>query len=75
MSKIISTTLIDEVAETILNARDFCGNEQEAALDHLADYNLTGDVAMGAYRMARFRANNLWNQSQREAGVPEKHLF
>jgi hypothetical protein len=67
--------LIDLTVDVIINTRDFCGNEKEAAMDFLADHNLRGSAAISIFKAANFRANKAWNGFQRAAGVPEKHLF
>lgn len=68
--EIIQTTI-----SVILNTREFCGNEKDAAMEHLAENGVAKADRVRAFRAANFRANKVWNGWQREAGVPEKHLF
>jgi len=58
---------IEEAAEQIINARDFCGNEREAAADALADcgVEVTKDRIAQAFNIA----DGDWRQAQRAAGV------
>lgn len=58
---------VDEAADQILSARDFCGDEREAACDALAD---SGFVP-SADRIARAleKANRQWREHQKQAGV------
>lgn len=67
--------LLDSLVEVIINTRDFCGNEREAAIDYLADEGIRGDEAATLYRKANYKANGQWNKYKRLAGVNEKHLF
>jgi hypothetical protein len=64
---------LELIADAILNARDFCGDEREAALDAAYELGVPATHADKAARIARFRANATWNQCQRAAGVPAKY--
>lgn len=58
---------VDEAADQILSARDFCGDEREAACDALAD----SGFAPSADRMTQAfeKANRQWRERQQQAGV------
>jgi hypothetical protein len=58
---------IQEAAEQIINARDFCGHEREAAADALYDCGVT--VTKDRIAQAFSIANDYWRQAQRSAGV------
>ena len=74
--KNITDTVIADITDLIVNVRDFCGNEKQAAINALADdYNITGPDAEKAYRIANFRANALWNGYKKDAGVSAKYTF
>lgn len=67
---------VDAAVDCILNTRDLCGNEKRATLEMLADdFGIKGAEALAAYKAANWEANREWNRCQREAGVPEKHLW
>lgn len=66
---------IEEIVDSIINTRDFCGNEKEAAIETAKELGLTGDKLIKAIKKARFIANKRWNGFQRSAGVKEKYLF
>lgn len=65
----ISDDTINSTTDAIINARDFCGNEREAAIDHLAELGIKGKDATKAYRIANFRANARCNIYKKAAGV------
>jgi hypothetical protein len=62
-----------ELTKAIVNSRDLCGNEREAARQVFADHGLRFDEA--AYKSARFAANNAWRNEQKAAGVAPKHVL
>ena len=67
---------VSAAVDTILNTRDFCGNEKRATLEMLADdFGMKGAEALAAFKAANWEANRQWNKFQRAAGVPEKNLF
>lgn len=66
---------IEQIVDVIINTRDFCGNEHEAATEEAFELGLRGKDLETAVKAARFQANAKWNGFQRAAGVPEKHLF
>jgi len=68
MSKEVAIeTAIELAADQIVNARDLCGNEREAAADTLADYGFRPTPLRIAQAMAI--ANGEWRSHQRAAGV------
>ena len=68
--------IINDLVDIIINTRDLCGNEKEAAIDHLADeYKIKGQEAKELYAKANFQANNKWNNLKKEAGVKPKYTF
>jgi hypothetical protein len=72
----IKDHIILEAAEAIISARDMCGNEKEAVIDVVNDHGIKDPAARNkVWKIAKFRANKMWNRFQREAGVNEKHLF
>mgnify|MGYP003117583263 CR=1 FL=1 len=71
----ISDDTINTTIDAIISARDFCGNEREAALDCLAELGVKGKDAVKAYRIANFRANARWNAYKKAAGVNPKYTF
>lgn len=75
MTQFIRDEIIDEIAHVILTTREFVGNENEAAREFVRESVLPKEVHAKAIRIAKFRANKIWNGWQREAGAPEKHLF
>ena len=66
---------IEQITEAIINSRDFCGDENQAAKEEAFELGFRGQKLAAAVRVAKFQANAKWNKSQRDAGVPEKHLF
>jgi len=72
----IAQEIIEEATDAIIAARDFCGNEKEAVIDVVDDHGIKAKADRNkVWKIARFRANKIWNGFQREAGVAEKHLF
>ena len=72
----VSETSIEEAVEAIINARDFCGNEPEAVREVCVDNGIKDrETRLKVRRIANFRANKVWNDMKRAAGVKEKHLF
>ena len=72
----IEENVIADITDQIINVRDFCGNEKQAALDSLSDdYGITGAAAEKAYRIANFRANAIWNGYKKAAGVAPKYTL
>lgn len=68
--------MLHDAVRTIINTRDFCGDERRACIEMaMDDHGLSKAAAIILYRRANFRANRVWNHFQREAGVPEKYLF
>lgn len=65
--------LHNELVRTIITTRDFCGNEKEAAADVFADHGVKFDD--GAYKAAKFEANNQWRNFQKAAGVPANRVL
>jgi len=70
----ISEIKIDTIKQRIINCRDFCGDEQEAANDAAWDCDLSGEDAKKAINIAFFRANKAWNGFRRQAGVNSKYI-
>lgn len=58
---------LESLVATLVNTRDFCGNERQAAKDWFADEGIAFDK--GVYRAASILAGVLWRQSQRDAGM------
>jgi len=72
----IEENVIADITDQIINVRDFCGNEKQAALDSLSDdYGITGAAAEKAYRISNFRANAIWNGYKKAAGVAAQYTF
>ena len=72
----IQENVIADITDQIINVRDFCGNEKQAALNALSDdYGITGAAAEKAYRIANFRANAIWNGYKKAAGVAAKYTL
>jgi hypothetical protein len=69
----ISDAVISNAVDLIINTRDFCGNEKQAVKDFCAEENI--DDWRKVYGIANFRANALWNQYQKDAGVNPKYTF
>jgi len=70
----ISETIINNAVDTIINTRDFCGNEKQAVKDLCADEGLLPQWQK-VWRIANFRANAQWNQYKKDAGVNPKYIF
>ena len=58
---------VDGLVEVLVNTRDFCGNELEAAKQYCVDEKL--DINSGIYREALIEADKMWDQSRINAGV------
>jgi hypothetical protein len=69
----ISDAVISNAVDLIINTRDFCGNEKQAVKDFCADEKIADWRKV--YGIANFRANALWNQYQKDAGVNPKYTF
>ena len=74
-----SPTLVTKaMAEAIVTCRDFCGNEAEAAADAYWDATDGLDPSTDEHYPdllfdAQTRADLIWRESQKQAGVPEKY--
>ena len=62
---------MNEIIQAILNTRDMCGNEFQAAKEAAADYGIPFNIDV--YRQALSMANGQWRKSQQAAGVPAKY--
>lgn len=62
---------INELANAIVVARDFCADEVQAAKDKAHDIGFA--ITQRRLRFAQHRANGIWRDSQRDAGVPQKY--
>ena len=60
-------TAIALASDQIINARDFCGDEREAAIEAILDYGLRPTRKLVGLAFAD--ANREWSRCQREAGV------
>jgi hypothetical protein len=69
----ISNAVISNAVDLIINTRDFCGNEKQAVKDFCAEEKIADWRKV--YGIANFRANALWNQYQKDAGVNPKYTF
>jgi hypothetical protein len=69
----ISDAVISNAVDLIINTRDFCGNEKQAVKDFCAEEKIADWRKV--YGIANFRANALWNQYQKDAGVNPKYTF
>jgi hypothetical protein len=69
----ISDAIISNAVDLIINTRDFCGNEKQAVKDFCAEEKIADWRKV--YGIANFRANALWNQYQKDAGVNPKYTF
>jgi hypothetical protein len=70
----IPETVILDAVDAIINARDFCGNEREAAFEVAAEHGFRAERTK-VHRIANFRANAEWNAWKKRAGVNPKHIF
>lgn len=68
----ITQNMIDAAAERIVNTRDFCGNELEAVRDFWADNGIAKADGLRVEGLVFVRANELWAESQKAAGVAHK---
>ena len=66
--------IIAGAVQTILNTRDFCGNEAEAVRDFAIENGFPRDWRK-IHGIANFRANSAWNAAKKAAGVNPKHIF
>lgn len=73
MKQHISERQINDAVELVLNTRDFCGNEKEAIQDFCADEGIKDWHKV--WSIANFRANNVWNNFKKTAGVNPKYCF
>ena len=71
----ISENVINDVVDIIVNTRDFCGNEKEAAIDRFFDHGIVGCYAARGSKVANYRANARWNDRKKAAGVNPKYIF
>jgi len=69
----ISDAVISNAVDLIINTRDFCGDEKQAVKDFCAEEKIADWRKV--YGIANFRANALWNQYQKDAGVNPKYTF
>lgn len=69
----ISDAVISNAVDLIINTRDFCGNEKQAVIDFCKEEGIADWRKV--YGIANFRANALWNQYQKDAGVNPKYTF
>lgn len=60
-------TAIALASDQIINARDFCGDEREAAIEAIRNYGLRPTRRLVS--MAFADANREWSRWQRQAGV------
>ena len=72
----IPETVIELAVNAIINTRELCGNERQAAYD-VATENGFAEMQNRdkIYRIANYRANAIWNAYQKAAGVPAKYTF
>jgi hypothetical protein len=63
--------VIQAMSDAIINARDFCGDEREAAIDAAHDMGVKPTRSM--WLKACDLANGVWRQSQQKAGVKRKY--
>ncbi len=71
----IADSIIQNIVDVIINTRDFCGNEWEAATDEAYASGLVGSDIPKAVKIANFRANKVWNSHKKAAGVNPKYIF
>lgn len=71
----IRQDILEDLIDTIITTRDFCGNERDAVFEMCLAHGLPKHLWVKAFRKASFRANARWRQFQRQAGVPEKHIW
>ena len=71
----IPENVINDVVDIIVNTRDLCGNEKEAAISRFYDHGIVGNDAVRGYKVANYRANYRWNNYKKEAGVNPKYIF
>lgn len=62
---------IEALADELVTTRDFCGDEKQCARDYVAEHAarwpLPSRIRLTTYAQAR--ADELWRESQRAAGV------
>jgi hypothetical protein len=77
MSKLNYSALISEVANQVINVRDFCGSkkrENEVAKEELLDNGIQPTTSVMSDVFSE--VNRLWRNSQKEANVkPEYQLY
>lgn len=69
----IKTEIIEQAVDLIINTRDFCGDEKQAVKDYCADEKISDWQKV--WSIANFRANAVWNQYKKDAGVNPKYCF
>lgn len=69
----IKTEIIEQAVDLIINTRDFCGDEKQAVKDYCADEKISDWKKV--WSIANFRANAVWNQYKKDAGVNPKYCF
>lgn len=62
---------IENAKSIVLNTRDFCGNEREAAIDSLKDDGIKPTEEI--LSIIASETNAAWAKSQAMAGVKRKH--
>mgnify|MGYP006435713141 CR=1 FL=1 len=67
----ITDSVISETVDQILNAREFCADEMEAARETLLEYGYTPSPERLACAFGQ--ANNQWRTYQKQAGVDPKY--
>jgi hypothetical protein len=69
----ISESIIEHAIDIIINTRDFCGDEKQAIKDFCHDEKIADWKKV--WGIANFRANAVWNQYKKDAGVNPKYCF
>lgn len=70
----IPETVIMDAVDAIVNSREFCGNEREAAFQVACDHGFKSEWKK-IHRIANFRANFKWNEMKKAAGVNPRWCF
>lgn len=69
----LNQTAVAACVDAIINARDFCGNENEACRDTLHDHGITDRQSIGEHMIAAFNeANQQWDKWRAKAEVKRK---
>jgi len=66
-------SLVSQVAEAIVNARDMCGDEEAAAREAFAECGV--NATPNLMRQAFLEASTIWNAARKAAGIKVKYRW